>query len=295
MGTANTDPSEATKALAAQHGVTPTMAGGAYADLEDLPVLVNRKQRAPVGSRDIGPGGGPGEFTMQEQAEALYGGAPSGYTRMMPEEKRTSELEREFWSRPEDEMPELQRRLWAGGFYPPGADPAEIALGDRDPYTEKAWQNALDRAAKFRQAGRDLTLDEVIDMGANLRKEGGIGGGGPGTGGGRAPLVTELANPEDLKYYAQKTAVSTLGRSLRPDELSRFVASFHNAQSVAQSAAYTAGGAGGPGGSVVGAPSPTTAAESFARQAAPVEAGAHDTVKVFDVVSKLLGGRRGGR
>jgi hypothetical protein len=284
MGTANAAPSGDINALAAQHGVTPTMAGGAYADPQDLPLIRRREKRTP----------GKGEFTMQEEAEFLYGGMPSGYAREIPLEKKQSEVEKELYSMADGDVGELQRRLWAGGFYPPGADPAEVALGDRDAYTDKAWKNAVERAAQFRAAGRDLTLDEVIDMGANIRKQGGIGGDGAG-GGGRQPLVTELTNPEDLKYYAQKTAVSTLGRSLRQDELERFVASFHNAQSVAQSAAYTAGGTGGPGGSAVNAPSPTAAAESFARKEAPVEAGAHDTVKVFDVVSKLLGGRRGGR
>ncbi|HYH52140.1 MAG TPA: hypothetical protein VEG38_21570 [Acidimicrobiia bacterium] len=283
MGTANSGPSEGLNGLAAQYGVTPTLSGGAYADPQDLPVLVGRSQRAP----------GKGEFTMQEESQFLYGGMPSDYTREFPTEKRISELERDFWSKDRDaEISELQRRLWAGGFYPPGADPTEIALGDRDPYTEKAWQNALDRAAKFRAAGQNLTLDEVIDMGANIRKEGGINGeGGPG-GTGRAPLVTELANPEDLKYYAQKTAVNTLGRALRPDELERFVSSFHASQQQSQAAAYNAGGTGGPGGSVVGAPSAAVAAEQFARQADPTAAGAHDQVRVFDVVSRVLGGRR---
>jgi hypothetical protein len=280
MGTANSAPSGGISQLQSQYGGTG-MAAGPYGDTEDPEIIVGR--------RDL-----RGEYL---RAGVEPGRVPERLPNV-PQTKRQSELEKEFWSRPEDDLPELQRRLWAGGFYPPGADPTEIALGDRDPYTEKAWQNALDRAAKFHAAGRDLTLDDVIDMGANLRREGGIGGGGPGGGAGgagRAPLVTELANPEDLKYYAQKTAVSTLGRSLRPDELNRFVSSFHTSQSTEQAQAYAAGGTGGPGGTVVGAPNAQVAAETFARREAPVEAGAHDTVKVFDVVSKMLGGRRGAR
>lgn len=282
MGTANSAPSGGISGLQAQYGVSPTMSGGAYADPDDFEVLVSRDRRAP----------GKGEFTAEEEDRFLYGGVPTDYTRTFPGLKRSSELGRQLYGMTDDDVPELQRRLWAGGFYPPGTIPEEIVLGDRDPYTEKAWLNAIDRAGKFRAAGRDLTLDEVIDSAANIegadKRNGGAGGGD-----GRGALVVELANPEDLKYYAQRTAVSTLGRSLKPDELARFVSSFHGAQQSAQAQAYNAGGTAGPGGSVVGAPSPTAAAETFARQAAPVEAGAHDAVKVFDVMSKLLGGKRG--
>jgi hypothetical protein len=269
MGTANQAPSSDLGSLLSGLGISgATLSGGFNADPDDRDLIWEREEGITTGA------GFPGT-TTRGQLPVIF---------------KESHAEKHIYNIKDDEVAELQRRLWAGGFYPPGTNPDEVALGDRDPYTEKAWLNAIDRAAKFKGAGRDLTIWEVIDMGANLRKEGGLDGDGSG-GSGRQPLVTELANPDDLKYYAQRTAVATLGRALRPDEIERFVSSFHNAQSVAQSAAYTAAGASG--GQVVGAPSPTVAAETFARQAAPVEASAHDTVKVFDVVSKMLGGRRG--
>jgi len=274
VGTENQQPSAGLAELDAKYGGA-TLSGGAYRDPDDFDVIVGREQRRPVGS----------EFTMQEQAEFLYGGVPSDYTREFPTVKKSSEVEKQLYS-PDTDVAELQRRLWAGGFYPPGTDPAEIALGDRDPYTDKAWQNAIERAGKFKAAGQKKTLDEVIDEAIGLRK----GSGADTTGTGRQPLVVELVNPEDLKYYAQRTAVATLGRALRPDEINRFVSSFHASQQASQTQAYNQRGAAG--GQTVSAPSPAVAAEQFARQTDPTAAGAHDVVRVFDVVSKVLGGRR---
>lgn len=273
MGTENQQPSGGITGLQAQYGGT-SLGTGPYADPNDLDLIWDRKKQTPIGRAEIG------------QASGGWKGTPAE----APEIKRSSEAYKHIYAMPDEEVGELQRRLWAGGFYPPGADPAEVALGDRDPYTDKAWQNLVDRAAQFKNSGRDLTVWEVLDMGANLRKESGAGGDGSGGGSGRQPLVTELTNPEDLKYVAQRTAVGALGRALRPDELSRFISSFHGAQQTAQAQHYNA--AGGAGGSVVSAPDPSAAAESFARQADPTAAGAHDYIRVFDSFSKLLGGRR---
>lgn len=273
MGTENQQPSGGISGLQSQYGGTG-LAAGPYGDPNDLDLIWDRKKQTPIGRAEIG------------QASGGWRGTPA----VAPEIKRSSEAYKHIYAMPDEEVGELQRRLWAGGFYPPGADPEDVALGDRDPYTDNAWQSLVNRAAQFKNAGRDLTIWEVLDMGANIRKEGGAGGDGSG-GGGRPPLVTELTNPEDLKYVAQRTAVSALGRALKPDELSRFISSFHGSQQTAQAQAYNA--AGGAGGSVVSAPDPTAAAASFARQAAPTEAGAHDFVKVYDVFSKMLGGRRG--
>lgn len=278
MGTENSGPSPGLAGLMGQYGGA-SLSGGDYADPQDLPLIVKRERRTP----------GAGEFTMQEEAQFLYGGVPADYTREFPTVQKESEAEKAFYSMDRKDVSELQHRLWAGGFYPPGVDPTEIALGDYDEYTFKAYQTAIHRAAMFHASGVDKTLNDVIDEAANI--EGADARNKASRG--RAPLVTELTNPEDLRYYAQKTAVATLGRSLRPDELERFVSSFHASQTASQTAAYNAGGTGGPGGTVVNAPNPSVAAEAFARQEAPAEAGAHDFVKVYDVVSRVLSGRRG--
>lgn len=274
MGTANSGDSAGIAQLRAEHGGASNGVGaGPYSDSQDRDLIWDREDRWPDKAL-------PGDVRMMEQG----GKAPT-----MPVIFKESHAEKHPYALTDrKELETLQRRLWAGGFYPPGTDPTEVPLGTVDPWTEKAWLGLVDQAAKYKNAGRDLTIWEILDEGANIRNESGLGGDASGSG--RAPLVVELSNPEDLKYYAQKTAVGTLGRALRPDELERFVSSFHGSQRAAQTQAY--GQAGGVGGSVVSAPNPTTAAESFARQAAPVEAGAHDYVRVFDAFSKMLGGRR---
>lgn len=277
MGTENQAPSPDLGSLLSGLGISgASLSGGAYADPSDRELIWDREDRWPAKPL-------PGDIRMMEQ------GAKAPRT---PVIKRETDAEKHLYNRPDSaEVTELQRRLWAGGFYPPGTSQDDIIPGMPDYHTEKAWLTLLDRAAKYKNAGKDMTVWEILDEGANIMKAQGKEPGAVG----RAPLVVDLANPDDLKYIAQKTAVGTLGRALRSDEIERFVSSFHSSQRSAQTQAYNAGGTGGPGGSAVSAPSPTVAAEQFARQADPTAAGAHDAVKVFDVVSRVLGGRRGGR
>jgi hypothetical protein len=262
----------------------PIFGGEMANDPQDLPVRVGRKRRAP--KPGVLGGGAGGEFTAEEEAQFLYGGVPADYTREFSETKLQSQLEKEFYSRNEDDLSDLQGRLWAGGFYGQGVRADEIIRGDYDEQTYAAYQKAVQRAARFNAAGADYTLDEVIDMASGAGDE--AGGRGRGTGS-RQPLSVALTNPDDLRKTAQRAAVSILGRGFKPDELNRFVSSFHAAQSGAQAGNYRADEAGG---TVVQAASPEAAAEAFAQRAAPAEAGAHDFVRVYDAFTKILG-RRG--
>lgn len=274
MGTANAGPSASVNDLAAANGLTVGMAGGYSGDPNDRDLIWDREEQTPFGRAETG------------QASGGWRGRPGG---LQPVIFKESHAQKHLYNRPDSkEVQELQNRLWAGGFYPPGAKRENLTPGLPDPYTEKAWENLIDRAAKYKAAGKDMTIWEVLEEGEGIMGPGGADRAGAD---GRQPHVTELTNPEDLKYYAQKVAVSTLGRALKPDEVSRFVSSFQGAQATAQTQAYNLAGASG--GTVVSPASPAAAAEAFARQAAPVEASAHDQVKVFDVVSKMLGGKRG--
>lgn len=277
MGTSNSGPSGGITGLQAEYGGA-SLAGGAYQDPNDRDLIWDREEQTPFGREEVG------------QASGGWRGRPGG---KQPVIFKESKAEHHIYNRPDKAgVEELQRRLWAGGFYPPGVTQDEITPGLPDPYTAKAWANLLDRSANYYASGKHMSVWEVLDEGANIIGPGGPGGGGAGgSGSGRQPLVVELTNPEDLKYYAQKVAVSTLGRGLKPDELNRFISSFQGSQTAAQTQAYNQLGASG--GTTVQAPSVAAAAETFARQEAPVEAGAHDAVQVFDVMSKLLSGKRG--
>ena len=283
MGTKNTQPAGDLGSLLAGLGIDPaSFTGGPMADPNDLPVFAGRAAKVP----------GRGEWTKEEVSRFAGTGVPTGYARQVPVTRRQSELERDFYATDPDSLAALQKRLYAGGFYPQGVDPNEVVLGVHDEQTYAAYQKVVQRAAGFYAAGKEHTIDDVLDMAAGVwGQTGGTAGRGGGGGGGRAgrqPLTVELTNPEDLQAVAQRTAVSTLGRALRPEELSRFVASFHASQRQEQTASY---GAVEGGGTVTGAPSAATAAESFARRAAPTEAGANDVVRVYGSLSRILARR----
>jgi hypothetical protein len=253
---ATTPPSPDLATMAAQYGAGLSPTGSVYNDSDDLPVYV---KQVP--------------YKM---------------------EQRSSSMLKRFYALPPEELKSLQKRLWAGGFYPKGADPENVILGVHDELTYGAYSTLIDRSAGYYQAGQKYTPDDVLDMAAGVYDQINAGkgrgaGAGPGGGGGRQPLSVGLTNPEDLRAVAQRTAVSTLGRALSDEEISRFVSSFQGQQTSAQTADYNAVEAGG---AVTAAPQASVAAESFARRTAPTEAGGNDFLKTYQAFSNLLS--RGG-
>jgi len=259
-----------------QYQLTPTASGGFSGDVSDLPVFTG----ASISS---------GTFGRGQKGQHPFFGGPDERRGPRPSTMRQSQLESRFYSMAPEDRRELQRRLYAGGFYG-STDPDKIVLGVPDEVSFSAYAKAVARAASYYGAGKKMTVDEVIDesagvldqiYGANGRRDGGAGGDGAG----RAPLTIGLTNPEDLKAVAQRTATGTIGRALNGDELNRFIASFHQAQSGAQTNAYNADETGG---TVVDAPSEGAAAEAFARGAAPTEAGGNDFLRTFSAFRSIL-------
>jgi hypothetical protein len=256
-------------------GVDPGVGAVAYADPDDLPVFVSRRD---LHQEYLTAGVRPGDI-------------PTPLAQVTPKTALSSQLEKEFYARDPGALADLQKRLWAGGFYSTGVDPDQIALGDYDEQTFAAWKKAVARAGAFFASGKEVTVDDVIDMAVGIGDTSGARGAGAGAGGaGRQPLSVDLTNPEDIRMVANRAAVSILGRGFRQEELERFVSSFHASQASAQGAAY---GAATAGGTTVGAPSVQGAAEAYARSAAPAEAGAHTFVNVYDSFSRILARRRG--
>lgn len=254
---------------------------GEYVDPQDLPVFAGYFEPRETGN--ISPTGARADLTAPRIPLTK---APLART------KRQSELEKDFHRMAIDDptsFKALQKRLYSGNFYPRGTDPEDVVLGDPDDLTLSAYTNAVDRAARFYAADQKLTLDEVIDRSAGVRDP-----RADDKGANRAPLTIELTDPETLSYIASKTAVSTLGRGFTPEELQRFVQSFHGAQSASQRAQYAAGATGGPGGTYTGGPAAEAEAAAFARQAAPTEAKAHDLVRVYEGFMDIIGRRRSG-
>lgn len=231
-------PSPEFEALLQGLGIDPATLSG-VADAEDPLVLVGRR---PVPPRSVGRAVGDVEYTPE---------------RTKPEKKKLSALMKDYWALDPASLLQLQERLWAAGFY--GDVPHDrVPFGRHDEVTAKAYEAALGRAVSFQGAGRDLTLDEMLDEAAAA-----IGDIGEKAG---AQAVT---NPADLRATFQAVARERIGRKLATDEVERMIASYQSLQAGAQAAAAA-------GGRYTAAPG----AEAFATERAeamyPGEAGAAD-------------------
>ena len=261
--------------LAAEEGVVTPAGTAAYVDPNDLPVYTGRRPvLKPLGKKTIG------------RLTPFIGVQDSTST--------TSQMAKELYAKDPGELRELQKRLYAAGFY--GTyDVDKIVLGVPDEVTFEAYSTAVQRAGAYYAAGKKKTVDDVIDESAGILdqiygKGGRRGGSGDGDGSQkRAPLTIGLTSPDDLRAVAQKTATGTIGRALTDSELAQFVASFHQAQASSQTASYNADVTGG---TVTDVTDPGVAAENFARQQAPVEAGGSDFLRTFTAFRNIL--TRGG-
>lgn len=161
-------------------------------------------------------------------------------------------------------------------------------LGVWDPVSRSAFVELLTEAnaagTTWEQAVSARAQGIALDK--NGRPTGTGSGGGRGGGGvGRAPLQVRLTDDSDLAKIANAVASSSvLGRALSEQETQKFIEAFHGMQRDEQQAAYAGVG------TVESAPSPQAAAEDFARNSHPVEAGAHDIAGTFDNFLKIIGG-----
>ncbi len=203
-------------------------------------------------------------------------------TRSVPEYKK------DFFRKNPGELPSLQRRLWEAGFYDGSVDWEDIPQGDYDDDTKKAWERAIGRAAAFYDAGKKLTLDEVIEM--SRRQRAGLlgedGAGGRGSGRTRAPLSVRVSHPEDIRTVAMQVSTKILGRGWGEDELNRFVNTYQSMERAAQTGAYNAEIRGGTS---TAAPDVATAAASAARASNPVAAEATDVVGAYSLLLEAMG------
>lgn len=106
---------------------------------------------------------------------------------------------------------------------------------------------------------------------------------GPVRGGGGGPVRTyKKTSAEDLRTIANKVAQTTLGRELTTDEIAKFTESYNQQEVAYQKSLYA-------GGTVTEAPSIDVAAESFAKQAAPKEAGAYQYLNYMNKLFSMIG------
>lgn len=141
--------------LASEYGIDVSGAqAGTYAGGTDYPILVS----PPV------PGVGGDPVRVREGASGgqeviVRGGKEKvgGRTRL------ASDVLRDFYRLDGEELRALKRRLYQAGFYPRGTKLSDIDNPEHDDVSFAAYQSAVERAGSFFEAGRDVTLDQVLD------------------------------------------------------------------------------------------------------------------------------------
>lgn len=196
-----------------------------------------------------------------------------------------------FYQMDEPGVRDLQQRLFDGGFY--GTfDKSKIRWGDHDEDTIRAYEVALNRAARFAAAGAQLTVDEVIDQAKGLLSEAereALAKGG-GTGRERAPFIARLPAGADVAAGINDVAKREIGRIVtNSEEMQGYIRDYQQRVQAAQAQTYNAAETGG----VVEQPeSVATFGESKLRQAHPGDAIEMDFIGVFNTLASMLSSRQ---
>lgn len=147
----------------------------------------------------------------------------------------------------------LKQRLWAGGFYPPGTDKKILDSAIPDLLTRKAYEVAVQQAARLAEVGKQTTVDDVIASGnPDPSNATGAAATGPYT----------ITNPADLKTALNSAAQERLGRDLTKEEIGNF-ASLYQGMESQSSQRYAAAGRNNQELAVVSPPSTGAAAQDY--------------------------------
>ncbi len=166
-------------------------------------------------------------------------------------------------------------------------------FGDSDETSLKGWQTALERASRSNK-----TIWEVLTGGKAKSAEDFWAGGqdqynqavskltASRGGSRRAPLSIELSDPDDIKAYARKSAVETLGFTPEDEFLDRFVGVYQGMQSGYQKKAYAAAESGGK---VTRPGQADVESEKYLQQNYKKEAVGFGAVKAFQSILNIMG------
>jgi len=175
-----------------------------------------------------------GPLTNEERArvEAEITREESAATSTHHPPQKLGDLLKAFYRLPEQDLLELQKHLFAGGFYGDRGI-TDIAWGEHGEDSFAAYAQALERAARYYGAGADIGYWDVIRMaseaGAGVRAEGVTGPNGSGTRvlGGRN---VDLSDPAALRLTLDETSRAILGRRASTEEQRVFVSLLHSLQ-----------------------------------------------------------------
>lgn len=150
-----------------------------------------------------------------------------------------------------EEIAQLQSQLVDAGLL----DPDNVAWGNWDKYSRNAFRDLLGEANRGK-----MRWEFALGQRLALAEQGLLGGKGSKRE--KPPLTVELTNEADIRAGLDQAAPNLLGRKLHDDEVSPFVAQYHDLQRQAAVAKYnqtynTGGGDAyyGGGGTVTDPPS----------------------------------------
>lgn len=171
-----------------------------------------------------------------------------------------------------DDRARLKARMNAVGLYgTTGYKPGSWTDEDA-----RAYQTVLEAANAMGVRDANVVIDNLgEDAKAGARVQ------GP-----RAPLVSNISNPDTIRSVLRETAYSLTGSRLSEAEEQSLIAAYQGQQQASQQANYAAGGTGGPGGTVVDAATLQGFAEGQIEKMRPGDVAAHRHLDAFE---KILG------
>lgn len=194
----------------------------------------------------------------------------------------------QFYDMDERRLAATQQALIRGGFLK-GDDIAAVGIRDPAGRDHKAWQMALEQAARLDKEVFSM-LGELGETGAwdeELAKLGGAGGGGPVR---RRPDI-QLMSAADAEQLANDIGQELIGRKLNDEERQKIVRKLHSTQRSEQSAAIDVAMSETGGGTSTQPTSAQTVVENALRtdDALNTEVQGAEALGAFDQLTKMLG------
>lgn len=221
-------------------------------------------------------GGTPVTVRGARPAGTTY--APSGIAPIIPSAESTlTDTLQGFYGMDPAALTNLQQQLWAGGYYASsyyGKTPKPPQFGTPDDDSFSAFKSAAVQAARSGQP-----LDQLIDTAVKANSVNGGPGGAAASQ--RAPLVTQLPNPDDLRAVITDSARRILGHRVSEDVIQGIIAGYQQQAQVEQQDTYNAQ----PGGGVVTqAATPANYVAAQLQAGNPTDAAAHRGLGIGNLI-----------
>lgn len=180
--------------------------------------------------------------------------------------KPLSSANLDFYKLTRDELRRFQEMAYQAGYYGSTAERGDVPFGAYDEDTFKVWATLNKRAATLFQTGKLSTIWDVLQDDVNNRPE----NLGKSRRRERAPLITQLPNPTDIKDLVLSVGQDVIGREVDDAFAEDFVAMYTRMVREFQENKYALEGTE-EGGTITAPPSPESLARFRLRHERPEE------------------------